>query len=171
MRYKRNGVATQWSLLVQNEKYGRRWNYSNEFSQNPVIFATADSLEWPLKMSDPYGEKERFKLDRQKFVWIHLDWTGGNVNDWWSEYNNKITEMDGYRTKYPNTIYCTLWKEIRNYTYSHFNNYVIALQYWFFYPFNDFANDHEGDWEHINVIVSSQFPDQRGNQRSAVLFP
>ena len=23
----------------------------------------------------------------------------------------------------------------------------LALQYWFFYPFNDFNNTHEGDWE------------------------
>jgi len=29
----------------------------------------------------------------------------------------------------------------------------IVLQYWFFYPFNDFKNDHEGDWEMIQIIL------------------
>lgn len=32
--------------------------------------------------------------------------------------------------------------------------YELVLQYWFFYPVNDGPNNHEGDWEHINVVVS-----------------
>mgnify|MGYP000217727337 CR=1 FL=1 len=32
----------------------------------------------------------------------------------------------------------------------------LALQYWFFYPYNDAGNKHEGDWEHINVVVSAR---------------
>jgi len=28
----------------------------------------------------------------------------------------------------------------------------LALQYWFFYVFNDFANKHEGDWEMIQLV-------------------
>ena len=27
----------------------------------------------------------------------------------------------------------------------------LALQYWFFYVFNDFNNLHEGDWEMIQL--------------------
>ena len=30
------------------------------------------------------------------------------------------------------------------------------VQYWFYYPFNDSANDHEGDWEHITVCVTTR---------------
>lgn len=30
---------------------------------------------------------------------------------------------------------------------------LLALQYWFFYPFNDWVNVHEGDWEHIVVVL------------------
>lgn len=29
----------------------------------------------------------------------------------------------------------------------------IQLQYWFWYPYNKFANNHEGDWEHIDVVA------------------
>lgn len=32
--------------------------------------------------------------------------------------------------------------------------YELILQYWFFYPSNDGGMDHEGDWEHMNVVVS-----------------
>jgi len=30
---------------------------------------------------------------------------------------------------------------------------LLAVQYWFFYPFNEWVNRHEGDWEHVNVIL------------------
>jgi len=33
--------------------------------------------------------------------------------------------------------------------------YEFVIQYWFFYPFNDGGNNHEGDWEHINVRITS----------------
>ena len=34
--------------------------------------------------------------------------------------------------------------------------FALVLQYWFFYPFNDSANNHEGDFEHINVVLTSE---------------
>ncbi len=34
--------------------------------------------------------------------------------------------------------------------------YALVLQYWFFYPFNDGTNNHEGDWEHISVIITTE---------------
>jgi hypothetical protein len=39
------------------------------------------------------------------------------------------------------------------------DNDLPVIQYWFFYPFNDsHGDDHEGDWEHINVKITSQDP-------------
>ncbi len=31
----------------------------------------------------------------------------------------------------------------------------LSLQYWFFYPFNDFNNTHEGDWEMIQLVFDA----------------
>jgi hypothetical protein len=31
----------------------------------------------------------------------------------------------------------------------------LALQYWFFYPYNDFNNKHEGDWEMIQLVFDA----------------
>lgn len=31
--------------------------------------------------------------------------------------------------------------------------HLLAIQYFFFYPYDKFTNNHEGDWEHINVVV------------------
>lgn len=35
----------------------------------------------------------------------------------------------------------------------------VALQYWLFYPFNDFNNTHEGDWEMLQLVFDA--PDAR----------
>ncbi|HEY4621789.1 MAG TPA: hypothetical protein VIG93_08815 [Gaiellaceae bacterium] len=32
----------------------------------------------------------------------------------------------------------------------------LALQYWLFYPFNDFNNTHEGDWEMIQLVFDAR---------------
>ncbi|MEO7521608.1 MAG: hypothetical protein ABIW79_07310, partial [Gemmatimonas sp.] len=34
--------------------------------------------------------------------------------------------------------------------------FMLVTQYWFFYPFNDGGNNHEGDWEHINVLITTR---------------
>jgi hypothetical protein len=30
---------------------------------------------------------------------------------------------------------------------------LLAIQYWFYYPFNEWLNHHEGDWEHVTIIL------------------
>jgi len=36
----------------------------------------------------------------------------------------------------------------------------LALQYWFYYPFNDWNNTHEGDWEMIQLVFDTGDPRQ-----------
>ncbi len=36
----------------------------------------------------------------------------------------------------------------------------LALQYWFFYWFNDFNNVHEGDWEMVQLLFDADSPEQ-----------
>ena len=31
----------------------------------------------------------------------------------------------------------------------------LAVQYWFFYPYNDYTNKHEGDWEMIQLVFAA----------------
>lgn len=46
-------------------------------------------------------------------------------------------------SKYPKAVYA------RNIT----RESNVVLQYWFFYPFNNWTNKHEGDWEMIQIIL------------------
>jgi parallel beta-helix repeat protein len=95
------------------------------------------------------------------YQWLrHFDYAGPNSNcqkisegyydqpaGWYDAYENgnSWARPGSY---YDNTVYAHL--------FTHNNEYII--QYWFFYPFNDFVNNHEGDWEHINVVITSQDP-------------
>ena len=36
---------------------------------------------------------------------------------------------------------------------------ITVIQYRYFYPYNDWWNNHEGDWQGIDVVVSSRSPD------------
>lgn len=51
---------------------------------------------------------------------------------------------------------------VKGTTYAHLFKYEsdIVIQYWFFYPFNAAANRHEGEAEHINVVLTSQDPSE-----------
>jgi len=47
--------------------------------------------------------------------------------------------------KYPNNIYGRVDNRHES---------LIVLQYWFFYPYNNWYNKHEGDWEMIQIILN-----------------
>jgi len=81
----------------------------------------------------------------------HFEW--GHYKDthpilWYEEWNARINDHSDDSRYMEGTTYAHLFR--------HGNEYVI--QYWFFYPFNAAANRHEGDWEHINVVIDSQNP-------------
>jgi hypothetical protein len=46
--------------------------------------------------------------------------------------------------------------------------YELVLQYWLFYPYNDAGNVHEGDWEHLNVVVTPRARTRRTEPLAAV---
>ena len=79
------------------------------------------------------------------YIKSHLGFPDDSPSAWRAAYADEAAN-----NTHKDRIYANLWKKSST-------EYVI--QYWFFYPFNDCANKHEGDWEHINVIVSNQNPD------------
>lgn len=74
---------------------------------------------------------------------LFFDWPGNVPSEWNSAYS-----IERLSNQFAHTTYAHLFKSECNY----------VIQYWFYYPYNDFVNNHEGDWEHINVNISSQNP-------------
>jgi len=65
---------------------------------------------------------------------------------WRSLYLNGGPGVRGPGSDYPPTIYAHAFNWMTG---------VIVIQYWFFYPYNDWVMNHEGDWEHINVVLAN----------------
>ena len=75
----------------------------------------------------------------------HFEYPGNDKESW----NNTYTGSGPKRgAAFPNTAYVHIFDE----------GGQVVIQYYYFYPFNDFQNKHEGDWQHINVIVDSFDP-------------
>jgi hypothetical protein len=55
-------------------------------------------------------------------------------------------DSDPIAAVYPPTQYAHLFWLSRE-------DHLLAIQYWFYYPFDKWSNNHEGDWEHVNVVL------------------
>jgi len=87
------------------------------------------------------------------FKVLYFDFPGEDEKSWKKEYKNIISgslpeSYEKYSGLYAHPfIHQKKEKDGKV-------GYEFVIQYWFFYPFNDGANNHEGDWEHINVIIT-----------------
>jgi hypothetical protein len=113
-----------------------------------------------------YGTTTCGYVPKFKSLW-HFDYAGPgpdpHCNEWESHayYDQPDGWYDAYHNgnawvepgaNYPNTVYAH--PSFR--TTPQGDEYMI--QYWLFYPFNDQVANHEGDWEHINVVITSDDP-------------
>lgn len=64
----------------------------------------------------------------------------------WREIMNCPADTAVTQATYPPTQYAHLFWFNRE-------KGLLGIQYWFYYPYNHWINNHEGDWEHINVIL------------------
>ncbi|MBI2536472.1 MAG: hypothetical protein HYW06_05815 [Gemmatimonadetes bacterium] len=85
-----------------------------------------------------------YQADPDLLAAWYFDFPGGNPKEWWQAYARLRTGPDSVRWGRP-TVYA--------HPFVNPNGRVI-IQYWFFYPFNDYIGNHEGDWEHVDVMLS-----------------
>ncbi|MBI4410665.1 MAG: hypothetical protein HY561_13215 [Gemmatimonadetes bacterium] len=75
----------------------------------------------------------------------YFDFPGRNPREWWQAYGRLRSGPDSARWSEP-TVYAHPFVD---------RDGRVVIQYWWYYPFNDFLGNHEGDWEHINVVPSA----------------
>ena len=140
-----NGTVTLWHFNVVG---GREiWSYERIDENNVEDIFDAYDFDWHF---DPSYE---FTLT---FGRNQPDDTTTKTY-WWGEWNY----TQGKEGIYDNTaIYANVFRE----------NGQTIIQYWFYYPFNDWGNNHEGDWEHINVVLSSSDPYNSGIVKALYYF-
>ena len=82
----------------------------------------------------------------------HFNYPGETPEEW----NNTYLGKGKYAgEKFPNTAYVHIWET----TNSNYDSPITVIKYFYFYPYNHWWNRHEGDWQGINVVVSSSDPD------------
>ena len=86
-------------------------------------------------------------------VFAYFDYPGkkGSGNNSWYDYYFPKTNPTHSKAgvNFDNTAYVHIFERYDG---------RIVIQYYYFYPFNDWKNSHEGDWPRINVVVSSFDP-------------
>lgn len=108
----------------------------------------------PHAVDENIREEPRVRPRQDVFRVMYFDFPGEGPDTW----------EEAYRPEYEKTPE----QKRRHFPYSYVHpflarvdddpgspaGYDFVLQYWFFYPSNDGGNNHEGDWEHINVVVA-----------------
>ncbi len=86
----------------------------------------------------------RYQSDPDHLEIWYFDFPGESPRRWWEEYARLRAGPDSARWAKP-----VVW------AHPYLNGVGrVVLQYWYFYPFNDHISDHEGDWEHVNVVLN-----------------
>ncbi|MGD2295297.1 MAG: hypothetical protein PVF22_05620, partial [Candidatus Aminicenantes bacterium] len=92
--------------------------------------------------------------EKQVFKVLYFDFPGHDEKSWTQEYEKLLVKgKTGDSPELIRTYVHPFILERKN-LQDLAPGYEFILQYWFFYPFNDGGNNHEGDWEHINVVIS-----------------
>jgi hypothetical protein len=106
----------------------------------------------PDAPSNEYYRRSAVSPSTVPFSVLYFDFPGDDPQSWKREYDAGIsTQLARRYSTYPH-VYVHPFVTRRG--SGDAKGYELLLQFWFFYPFNDGANKHEGDWEHINVAIA-----------------
>lgn len=112
----------------------------------------------PLYAAEHTGAQDaRYK----PFEVLWIDMPGHDPESWKEHWRNKFSRR--LRSEYRDLMKTYVHPFLEDVRGPEGNAGVqLVLQYWFFYPYNDGGNNHEGDWEHIHVIVSPRHLVEQG---------
>lgn len=122
--------------------------YIDHIDAAPYQFREVRKL--PLRALEPdslavlIDRSQRYLSDPDHLETWYFDFPGQSPHEWWKAYARLRAGPDSSRWAQP-----VVWA-------NPFLNSAgrMVIQYWYFYPFNDYTSDHEGDWEHVNVELT-----------------
>ena len=98
---------------------------------------------------DPFV-KQRPEL----FTVLFFDLPGEGPDSWRGAYRPVYEHLpEAKRSRFPHTYVHPFLLEVTGEARED-PHYELIMQYWFYYPSNDGGNNHEGDWEHMNVVIA-----------------
>ncbi|HET6348239.1 MAG TPA: hypothetical protein VFH88_04070 [Candidatus Krumholzibacteria bacterium] len=85
---------------------------------------------------------------------LFFDFPGSGPSDWELGYEPEYEKTPADKRRFFPHAYAHPFLQETFDPQGNSLGYELILQYWFFYPSNDSGMNHEGDWEHMNVVVS-----------------
>lgn len=140
-------VFVNYALAEDANGNGINDGYEHQFAVRfaPILHYHCNNPLFPLAVNEIYGEED-FVNNDNGYVPLPID--EHSPNAWKNYFENNLVNRGIVPTVYYNII--TQELDVGQ-------NYTI-IQYWFYYPFNDASNLHEGDWEHVAVITEGIDP-------------
>lgn len=106
--------------------------------------------EAPKKDINPGMVRERPEL----FEVLFFNWPGEGPENWELGYKAEYEKTpEDKRRFFPHAFVHPFLVEVVD-DGGKLIGYELVFQYWYFYPSNDSGMNHEGDWEHMNVLVA-----------------
>lgn len=103
-------------------------------SERAIANADLDRRAWDqLPARDAHGDRIEYWIDGPGD-----DRTRDGVTDWRRRWQSAAAKTP---TQYAHLFWLNRARG------------ELVVQYWFFYPFNEWINHHEGDWEHVNIVL------------------
>ena len=126
-----------------------------DFSQNRFAFLGFLGDEYTGK---PSLEGTTYAYGQYTLI-PYFDYPGKGTKGWNAAYfgENGKGPRAGENKNFPNTSYVHIYERTID-KYKAKYDPIIVIQYKYFYPYNDWWNNHEGDWQGIDVVVSSRDP-------------
>jgi hypothetical protein len=88
------------------------------------------------------------------FKVLYFDFPGQDEKSWERKYEMEVLKRKIKKAQSFVKTYVHMFISDESAKSVNTVGYEFVIQYWFFYPHNDGGNNHEGDWEHINVVIS-----------------
>ncbi len=160
-----------WSLLGNPKPLVR----SDMVNLNTLVDQPCDSTTAAARRYDPSGDCLLTELlakfdprdpdfealnprshapDAGEFQVLYFDWPGEDPESWKNEFEDSFSQVLPLKYKEFLKVYMHPFIHEVKSPREGVLGYEFVLQYYFFYPTNDGGNNHEGDWEHINVMIS-----------------
>jgi hypothetical protein len=167
-----------WNLYVDtwNQTNGGEWMTEDQIDWLSLPGNPCPVLEGEATLDQPDDCRllsllEQFDPDDPQSEWyrhaavssfvdpfkiMYWNFPGHDEESWKREFEDPVSgELRSRYWDLPKTYLHPFVEEVRDEA-DRLIGYELVLQYWFFYSYNDGGNNHEGDWEHVNVIVSQK---------------
>ncbi len=120
----------------------------------PIMHFHENNPLFPMPIEAVYGYSNPILEDNYLGL-APLPVSQHTPESWKNLFNNTLLPKFN-SGEFDKTAYFKIFEQDFNQYNSGTTSYLV-IQYWYYYPFNTNANIHEGDWEHVSVMIDVNY--------------